>query len=140
MDHNLQYQPIPSSYNHNNSRSMPSSKLKNLTNVFHSCTQRMMEKFTQYSTQINISHRNYQSVLNIPHKLNISNNNQEDFKLVMGKDMEYRWEILWPCGAKNPGNIGLLPTSTSLLLIIHQQTPTHITFSTQLLPKTQQHQ
>ena len=28
MDHNLQIQPIPSLYNHNNSKSMPSSKLK----------------------------------------------------------------------------------------------------------------
>ena len=68
-----------------------------------------------------------------PNKSNISNNNQEDFK-VLGKDMEYRWENLWPCGAKNPGNIGLLPTSTSLLLNFHQQLQ-HIT-STQLLSKT----
>jgi hypothetical protein len=47
--------------------------------------------------------------------------------------MEYRWEILWPCGAKNPGIIGLLNITSS-----HHPptTPTYITFSTQLLPKT----
>ena len=88
---------------------MPSSKIK----TSPMCFTLALKGWWKNSLNINInqsSHRNYQSVLKIPNKFNISNNNQEDFKYVLGKDMEYRWENLWPCGAKNPGNKGLLPT------------------------------
>ena len=107
-------------------------KNQNLTNVFHSS----LIGWWKYSLNFNtnqLSHRNYQSVLNIPNKFNISNNNQEDFKACNGlRTWNIGGKILWPCGAKNPGNIGLLPTTTSLLPHHPPTTPTYITFNSLL--------